>query len=799
MNTRHKISFMRWVISIFLLISGASALIYQVLWVRLLSLSIGSTSVSISIVLAAFFIGLGLGSYFAGDILRRFKNIFKIYLAVELGIALSAILLLPIFLNLDYYISMLPIAEASLWLKFFIVILLLWIPTFLIGITFPLLMSIAIVNKDEIAHNIAHFYAFNTAGAVFGALLSGFLFIPHFGLDGTLYIAVSLNIFIVLTGFILYSRFPFCSNIVSVSSINTQEAEVLNNKALIVLFVTGFSAMATEVGWMKFLIVYTGNTIYGFSLILAMFLAGITIGSFVAKSNRISNIDAQKFLFFGLMLLGVMLLGARVGLSVFAEIYEQLNNLEVNDFIFRWSKYLAMFLLLLPATALFGALFPIALKLYSPNINRVHSHIGKAYGVNIIAGIIGSIIAGLWIIPYFSTDLLLSVIALLVVTSALIFINDIQTKSALLIWTSFTILFLLLSSYLPHIDYRSMINIVVQRNHKSHSSEFTSTIHYIKEGQTGVISLLSYDKYPCINYLLNNGLNESWIDTCNDDNLLLNEFLLGEIPFLLNHNAKNAFVIGYGGGTTVKSLTMNDLDSIDVVELDSAVLDAVRTLYNDKLPTENDKRVNVKINDARNSLLMSNNSYDIIVSQPSHPWLSGSSNMMNKDFFEIVKSKLSENGINAQWVPLFKIDVATLRSIIKAYTETFDYVISFINPSTRDFLMFGSNKPIIYNFKEVQKQMQNTQVRRIFQRHNIKNSTDLIRYFALSRDQLISISSSAVPATDTNLLAETFNSRHNSIKGNSFDTLGFIKSNMSYDISSYVENQIPKKLTNSSK
>ena len=106
MNTKYNTSFMRWVVSLFLLISGSSALIYQVLWVRLLSLSIGSTSVSVSIVLAAFFLGLGLGSYFAGDILKKFKNALKIYLFVVISIAISAILLLPVLLNLDYYFSL---------------------------------------------------------------------------------------------------------------------------------------------------------------------------------------------------------------------------------------------------------------------------------------------------------------------------------------------------------------------------------------------------------------------------------------------------------------------------------------------------------------------------------------------------------------------------------------------------------------------------------------------------------------------------------------------------------------------
>lgn len=770
-------------VSFFLLLSGASALIYQVLWVRLLSLSIGSTSVSISIVLSAFFLGLGVGSYFAGGILKRFKNALNVYLFAEAGIALSAVAILPILLNLDYFISLLPIVEAGIWLRFFIVILLLLVPTFLIGATFPLLAAVAIRNKDEIGHKLAHFYAFNSIGAVIGALSSGLLLIPNFGLDGTLYIAASLNVFIVLIGIILYGRLSYAGKASLLLLSNEQDRVKPNNKALFVLFVTGCSAMATEVGWMKFLIVYTGNTIYGFSLILAMFIAGIAIGSFIAKLKIISKIDSEKLLFFGLILLALALLGARAGLGVFPEIYEQLNSLEVNEFVHRWSKYLVMFLLLLPSTALFGMLFPIALKCYSAEVETLGSYVGKAYALNIVAGIFGSIIAGFWIIPYFSTDILLTSFALFILFSSVFFVKSKSIKNVTLFWGGFTSVILLINLFLPHIDYKEMINIVVERESRAYSNNKTTTIHYLKEGQTGIIGLLSNNAEPCIVKLFNNGLNESWVDVCNANNLLLSEFLLGEIPIILNPLAKKAFVVGYGGGTTLRALSMSELESIDAAELDYAVLDAVRVLYDGKLPTDNDKRVRVKLNDARNALLMSKERYDIIVSQPSHPWLNGASNIMNRDFFEIVKSRLSQNGIYGQWVPLFKIDVATLKSIIRAYTDTFTHVVSFVNVSTRDFLMFGSNEPIIINPEAIQKQILQSEASAIYERHNIKEPEDLMGYFALSKEQLVDISANSEPATDTNLLAETFYFRHN-IKDNNSDTLGFLKG--------YLNNQVVK-------
>ncbi|MDQ1337188.1 MAG: spermidine synthase, partial [Campylobacterota bacterium] len=767
-------------VSFFLLLSGASALMYQVVWVRLLGLSIGSTSVSISIVLAVFFLGLGLGSYFTGGILKKFKNPLKTYITVEAGIALSAVAILPLLLNLDYFISLLPIVEAGVWLKFFIVTLILIIPTFLIGTTFALLVAVAIHHEDEIGGKLANLYAFNSAGAVIGAISSGFFLIPQIGLDGTLYVAALLNIFVALAAVVLYKHLNNPDKVLRVEL--PSDAVQTNEKALFVLFVTGFTALATEVGWMKFLIVYTQNTIYGFSMILAMFIAGIAIGSFIAKLKIISKIDSEKLLFFGLALLGVALLGARVGLGVFPEIYEQLNSWQVNAFVYRWSKYFVMFLILLPATALFGMLFPIALKYYSVNIDALHANVGRAYSVNIIAGIIGSIVAGFWVIPYFSTDVLLSAAALIVLLSSLVFVKSNSVKNAFLYFIGFSLVAVAINFFLPHLDYKKMVEIVIGRDSKAHMQK--SNMHYLKESQSGIISLYSYEIDTCVVRLLRNGIGESWIDICNGYNMPFSEFLLGKIPLMLNSNAKKALIVGYGGGTTTRALGMSDLESINVVEIDHAVLDAVRTMYDGKLPTENDKRVNVKINDARNTLLMSKESYDIIVSQPSHPWLMGSSNIMDRDFFEIVKSKLSQNGINGQWVPLFVIDVATLKSIIRAYTDTFAYVVSFVNIGARDFLMFGSNAPMLLEYDAVLKEMDNRDAKIVFESHNMKEPEDLMGYFALSKEQLVEISANSEPATDLNLHLETFKSRHETIKGNSFDTLGFLKG--------YLDNKVVK-------
>ena len=177
----------------FLVLSGVASLTYQVTWVRLLGLSMGSTSASISTVLAAFFLGMAIGSYLAERITRNNISSLRPYIILELLIGISGLSLLPILLNLDGLLAIIPALGAEISLKFIVTMVLLSIPTMCMGATFPVMASILIRNKDEIGLRMSQLYSLNTAGAVLGAALTGFVFIPNWGLDGAIYIAFALN------------------------------------------------------------------------------------------------------------------------------------------------------------------------------------------------------------------------------------------------------------------------------------------------------------------------------------------------------------------------------------------------------------------------------------------------------------------------------------------------------------------------------------------------------------------------------------------------------------------------------
>ena len=263
----------------FLVLSGIASLTYQVTWVRLLGLSMGSTSAAISTVLAAFFLGMALGSYGAHRITRQHTQNLKPYILLELLIGLTGLALLPVLLHLDSLLALFPAVGMALSFKFLVALILLSVPTLCMGATFPVMASILIRRQDEIGLRMSQLYSLNTAGAVAGAALSGFVFIPNWGLDGAIYIAFALNMTIVLIASYVDRRWtlpPIESAPVLTSppaSIESTTAP-FRRHALIVLFATGWVSIATQVGWTKYLVIFTGTTIYGFAIILIVFLSG---------------------------------------------------------------------------------------------------------------------------------------------------------------------------------------------------------------------------------------------------------------------------------------------------------------------------------------------------------------------------------------------------------------------------------------------------------------------------------------------------------------------------------------------
>lgn len=458
----------------------------------------------------------------------------------------------------------------------------------------------------------------------------------------------------------------------------------------------------------------------------------------------------ELWMAFGLVLLGGSLLLTRAGLTWIPPIYQAVNHFPVDPWLKHGVKYAFVFMLLFPPTFLFGALFPLNLRLYCGNLQGVRARIGKAYAVNTVASIFGSVMAGFWLIPDYGTDVLLTSMAIVLLVLPFLFVPALKTQVARMTITSFALLALLGSWLLPHLSYKDLISSVQYDEEAFAGKE--PTYLFLKEGKAGVISMVTYNDRHV--KLQNNGLNESFIDLEDENNVLLVESLLGLVPYMVHDNPKSAFVVGFGGGITTKALTFTQLESIRVVELEPAVVEAGRAIVGGKIPALQDPRVTLTLNDARNTLLTESTKYDIIAAQPSHPWLARASNVFTKDFFELISSRLNEGGIYGQWVNLFHMDATTLKSLLRAFYEVFPHGMTFANLDTGDFIMYGSGSPVIFDFPKINLRLQEEKIKTAMNYYDIYYARDLMWYFSLSRKEALAASMDVPANTDTNILSE---------------------------------------------
>ncbi|VAW58208.1 hypothetical protein MNBD_GAMMA11-3349 [hydrothermal vent metagenome] len=774
----------------FLLLSGIASLSYQIVWVRLLGLSMGSTSASISTVLAAFFLGLAIGSYLAERITRNHIDNLTPYIILELIIGAAGLALLPALLHLDAFMAAFPLLANSIPAKFALTMILLAIPTICMGATFPVMASILIRQEQSIGRNMGLLYSVNTAGAVLGAAMAGFLFIPQWGLDGAVYIAFSINMLIAIAALYINPRIKLQPVEPSENSTLQNETEnadtsqpAMQHRALIILFATGFVSIAAEVGWTKYLSIFTGTTIYGFAAILSIFLSGIALGSWAIKRFIGKMKRPALWMSIALLLLGCALMLARVGLTMIPSFYETINQLQAGNWTKHISKYAVVFAILFVPTFIFGAIFPVNLKLYCGNLQGVRARIGKAYAANTLASILGAVLAGFWIIPTYGTDFLLVSLAMLILVLPALFIPSIAQRQLQAGIAAMAVLAIALNIALPHIDYKKLIN-AVQYDENARKGIKPRYI-FLQEGKAGIVSMVTYDEKIMV--LQNNGLKESLIDIRNENNALLIESLLGFIPYFIHNDPKSAFVVGFGGGITTRALSKTTLESIRVVELEPAVIEAGRSIVDGEIPVLTDPRVSVEFNDARNTLLTDPRLYDIIVSQPSHPWLARASTVFTRDFFALARSRLNPAGVYGQWVNLFHMDATTLKSLFKAFYQVFPHGVTFANLSTGDFLMFGSKQPVHFDMQRINERMMQNGIRQVMRNHGIQTDKDLFYYFSLSREQALKAAGDVPANTDLNILSEVRLSvldRHPPAHEDPYD---FIKSQYTFNLAPYFE------------
>jgi len=706
----HQLSRSPWIYFLFLF-SGIASLIYQIVWIRMLTLVFGHTIYSVSVVLSAFMAGLGLGSYLWGRTIDKTGKPLLVYGKIEILIGISAAFLSfllsnfsPIYGWLHHWLPNLFFLVVAL--KTVLAFLLVLIPTIFMGATLPVMCKYFATEEANLGQQVGYLYSINTLGAAAGCLFAGYFLIGFFGVLETALVAAGINLLIGLVCIVVFKKsepgFTCGFGLPKPASVSLQ-LDKENSLWLVISFLCGFTALAYEVVWTRLLVFGIGSTVYSFSMMLANFLFGITVGGllFVPFFKRKINFRLLLTLFqFG------------IGLYLIFSLYQ--SNWILSSFIrpFLWDTEFwinmrnASALMFVP-TVLFGMSFPVLTHLVTKGSQDIGSSLGIVYGMNTFGGIVGSIVAGYLLLPNLGSQ------QTLVCLSMLNFLSGMLLFATSSLFTGFIRKGAAISlSCLLFLFLLKMPNDLLKQIFMRDTSGKTNPeqLIYLEEGLTTTVAVFDDNRSGFKSKrLILNGVNMS------ADNMDSRKYmtLLSYIPLLLVENPKNVLVICFGTGLTAGAAgAYPGINLVDSVDISPGVFRAGKFFKATNHNVMNNPKVKKIVQDGRQHLLTTSTSYDVITAEPPPPINAGSVNLYTREYYELTKRALKPGGIVSQWIPLHSQAETHVYQNFRTFYESFPYVMAWY-PVRKELILIGSDQPINLEFQGIEQRLQNPVINKI--------------------------------------------------------------------------------------
>jgi spermidine synthase len=714
--------------------SGVAGLIYEILWTRMIVKIIGGAPFAISIILTIFMGGLGLGSYLAGRTIDRIEKpaeLVKIYGLLELaigayGLALPVLLIAfrPIYAVI--YNRLFEHFMLFNLITFIGCFILLCLPVICMGATLPVLCRFYVSKLSHLGTHAGRLYGLNTIGAALGALVCGFWLINLLGMWGTLIFAVAVNGLIGLSCLLVFSRTEKPEPCTIPAVVGTEEAllekaqhvhaswyTAAANAALVIFAVSGFCAIAYEVIWTKLLGLIVGPTTYSFTIVLVTFILGLALGSMLFgwlgdKTNKPIWLLIYSQVAAALL---VLVISQILGDSQFF-FSKLIFSFKDNFVLLSLSKAVILFAFMIFPTLCLGATFPLVGKIYTQSVSRVGRSIGFAYAVNTIGAVLGSFCAGFVLIPLLGKEKSLSlVIGLQLVTSLLVgVIILVKKKKSILKWVPLvapSAAALLLCFYFPRWNRILFSQGKYQRFHQI-EADIKNTgwvkallrgpeilartekgkLVYYGDGVGGFTTVMEYsDPFGNIDYALaNSGKTDA---TSHED--MKTQTLSAHFPMLFHENPKTVLVIGLASGITAGETLYYPVEQLDVVEINRQVVAASEFFIPWNNSVLSSPRTNLIVQDGRMHLQLTGKKYDVIISEPSNPWMAGLAALFTREFFTLAMDRLNADGIFVQWIQSYEMDWSTFALVGRTFASVFpNSILVSSNPSgPQDYLLIG--------------------------------------------------------------------------------------------------------------
>jgi spermidine synthase len=760
-------------VTICFFLSGAAALILQVLWTRMLGHVFGATTLAIATTLTAFMGGLALGSHLGGKIAPRLKRPLLAFAVLESLVGLYGLLVPGLF-------SLLPGVQRLIGadlgtgvlgysiLRFVVVTLIVLIPTTAMGATLPFLAEGVVKAEHHMASKTGQLYAANTFGAVFGAFFAGFVFIPTLGITTTVYLAAVIDLFVAGVVVLL---FKISGSDRLLTKVDAEESpdEILTRLegvelvgidertqklSLLVFALSGAAAMALEVLCSRTVGVVIGASTYSFTLILVTFLIGLALGA-TFMSRRIDRIaDPVYVLAWVEVTVGVLaLLGSMLVDTLPTWIHSTARAHDVTMNAVYFTNFLIAAAVTFPATVALGTVMPLVVRILTPNgAQHAGPIVGRAYAVNTVGGILGSFLAGFVIIPFIGVERGIAIAAGTSVTLGLVL--ALARRRGVTPIASVAVACFLLMIFGPKWNVQAwtsgLFRMHIARNIYADGWSPSGQLVYHKDGISTTVTVEKESDGVGVSLKVNGKVDASDIGD------MPTQVLSGLLPILMHDAAERVLVIGYGSGVTPGAVLQAPVKKVFLAEIESAVYEASNLHFShvNHEPAK-DERFEAVIDDGRNFLLTRNEEFDVIISEPSNPWMSGAASLFTVDFFQIARRRLKDDGIFLQWLQLYELSPENIHALIRTFRSVFPEVLIFSpDPFSNDTLLLGSKNPIRVDHARLAKAFSDPRMKAELVRAEVFEPEDLLGLFLLGTNQIERFVGKGPLNTDDNAMIE---------------------------------------------
>lgn len=663
-------------------LSGATGLIYESVWSHYIKLILGHAAYAQTLVLAIFMGGMAIGAWLVSRNSLKIRNLLMGYAAVEMVIGLFGLIFHAVFGLTSQWLfdTLLPMTgggTAALLAKWGVATLLILPQSILLGCTFPLMSGgVARLGKIATGGAIAFLYFANCMGAVFGVLLAGFFLIAWVGLPGTLLTAAILNILIAI---VVYRLSKGQAQTLSAEARGSQEAAA--NKAgygiLVASAITAGASFCYEIAWIRMLSMVLGSSTHSFELMLAAFILGLALGGFWIR-KRIDHLQ-NPMLFLGWVQIAMAVFALltlplyNLTFDLTSQVMSGLGRTAMGYTFFSWFSHALALLVMLPSTICAGMTLPL-LTLILWRKGAGEKAIGQVYAINTLGSIAGVLLAVHVFMPAFGLKGLMLAGAAMdgllgVAFLGLVSWGGMVQAGALVMGLTWLAVMLW-----AHLDPLRM-GAGVYRTANVRLVDETKVLSW-EDGKTASIGMFAMNDGKYIS-ITTNGKPDASVNVVDYDQPALDEStqtMAAFIPMLYKPDAKIVANIGFGSGMTTNTLlAFPGIKRVDTIEIEAAVIRGAKLGFEKRLSRAfHDPRSQIHIDDARTFFSTHGQKYDLIVSEPSNPWVSGVASLFTEEFYRHTVRYLNPDGVFVQWLQLYETDVAVVASVTAALDSIFD-------------------------------------------------------------------------------------------------------------------------------